>query len=268
MPGRVLSPEDQNQPLRASVSALLDENRRATDKDERVRARFYAQLQQTLEEKIATGDANLNTELAALGKLLTNMVGSVEKQTKQYQEQQNEALIVATAEREKSAAAIREEKDKAQLALLTAQNKQIDSAQSNLLSHINQQVGQIQAALQSQKELTDSAFAASREAIAKAETSNEKRFEDIQRQDFLPREVFVQEVATTTRRHEELLSHIRTNSSRVQTVELQCASLTDISTRVSTIELSLSAFRGQIALGGVLLTIFLTIVVVAANMLV
>jgi len=176
------SVEDLNQPLRARVDALESANQRALDKAADEVQRQMLDLRAYLIAKIEAADTRLGERIEALAEL-----------TEQYQREQKYALETATAEREKSAATLREEVRAAAEVLRETTAREIFAGDENLRQHIGHQAEQVKLQNDAQKE-----------AIEKAEAATERRFEAVDRgqrllqenaDKLLPREQF--EVVST-----------------------------------------------------------------------
>lgn len=126
--------------------------------------------------------------------------------------EQRLAIEMATEEREKAAQILRE-----------GLVQQIASGDSALELHIADQVQQIQTVISMGSEQVNAAFASSKEAILKAETATERRFESVnefraqlnsQTQSFMPREVAEAKLAEVNKKVDELTARINTGQGK------------------------------------------------------
>jgi hypothetical protein len=224
-----------NEPLRARVDATFSEHQRALDKAEADNKQAFTDLRRNLEDKLQAGDEKLADNLASVKELLLTRVHALEQFSEQYHVQQQTAIEVATAEREKSADALRsqyekairqsdEEREKSASALRNSLAREIQSGDENLRMHIETQISQVEATIESGRDLVNAWFNASKEAINKAETATEKRFKEVddlrgQLGEFVPREVYDQGRADDRRRQDASLELMQSISLRVTEME-------------------------------------------------
>jgi len=158
-------------------------------------------LKEALENKIESGDRSLEEKEQGNRELVVAKIDALAALTKQYQEQQQYALEVASTERRDSATALSEEQRRALeqaerersksaevlervlndkissgIAALASEVKSGDVA---LLQHVSQTGDALKAALSAQKELSDAQVASSKEAVGKTERNTEKQLESL-----------------------------------------------------------------------------------------
>lgn len=206
-----------NEPLRARVEALHSESQRALEKADYEREKAITNLDSSLRDKIDAGDESLLIKIEGFKELLEmqlreqkefleSRIDGLHQLVSQYHLQEQRATEEATAERENAASALRE----------------------SLRQHIDAQIQQVNQSIESQKVLQGQTFAASEEAISKAERANERRFEadaefrnQLQERlgQFVLREVFENALEDTRRRQEAFTSWGNLLSNRITEIE-------------------------------------------------
>jgi hypothetical protein len=201
-----------NEPLRARVDALNAEQQRAIDKLEQETQRQFASLRDLLMAHTTHGD-----------EAILQRIASLKEYVEQYQRLRHDQDVSAEQEREKAASALRE-----------ALTHQIQTGDENLRQHVDHQ-----------KEQVGAAFAASKEAIDKAEHANDKRFEALNSAGLVPREIFE---ATA----HELRERGSTNVELIQGLSLR---MTEMEARGGGEKDHAAELRATLALGAALISV-------------